>query len=43
MKPIAIDFIDAKICIHWIPEQISGWLKQEQGLAISQEQIYQHI
>jgi IS30 family transposase len=43
MTAVAIDWIDAKICLHWSPEQISGWLKQAQGLAISHERIYQHI
>jgi IS30 family transposase len=43
MTPVAIDLIDAKIRIHWSPEQISGWLKQEQGIAISHERIYQYI
>jgi IS30 family transposase len=43
MTAVAIEWIDAKICLHWSPEQISGWLKQAQGLAISHERIYQHI
>lgn len=28
---------------QWSPEQISGWLKREQGIQISHERIYQHI
>ena len=38
-----IDLIEAKLSINWSPEQISGWLKQEQGIASSHERIYQHI
>jgi IS30 family transposase len=43
MTAVAIDLIDAKIGINWSPEQISGWLKQEQDIAISHERIYQHV
>jgi IS30 family transposase len=43
MTPEVIALIDAKIVIDWSPEQISGWLKGEQGLLISHERIYQHI
>jgi IS30 family transposase len=43
MTSAVIDLIEAKLSINWSPEQISGWLKQEQGLAISHERIYQHI
>ena len=43
MTAVAIEWIDSKICLHWSPEQICGWLKQAQGLAISHERIYQHI
>jgi transposase, IS30 family len=38
-----IDLIEAKLSINWSPEQVSGWLKQEQGIAISHERIYQHV
>jgi IS30 family transposase len=38
-----IDLIDAKIVLDWSPEQISGWLKVDQGIKISHERIYQHI
>ncbi len=38
-----IDLIEAKLGINWSPEQVSGWLKQTQGIAISHERIYQHI
>jgi IS30 family transposase len=29
--------------MDWSPEQISGWLKNNQGILISRERIYQHI
>jgi IS30 family transposase len=38
-----IELIESKIIIDWSPEQVSGWLKKEQGVLISHERIYQHI
>lgn len=38
-----IELIESKIIIDWSPEQVSGWLKEERGLLISHERIYQHI
>ena len=35
--------IDARLQEDWSPEQISGWLKQEQADSVSPEWIYQHI
>jgi IS30 family transposase len=35
--------IEEKICLDWSPEQVSGWLKINQGIFISHERIYQHI
>jgi transposase, IS30 family len=43
MTLAVIDLIEAKLGINWSPEQVSGWMKQEQGIAISHERIYQHI
>ncbi|MDP2098929.1 MAG: IS30 family transposase [Gallionella sp.] len=43
MTAETIDLIDAKIMIDWSPEQISGWLRVDQGIKISHERIYQHI
>jgi IS30 family transposase len=43
MTAKVISLIDSKIIIDWSPEQISGWLKEEQALFISHERIYQHI
>jgi len=38
-----ITVIDSKIKEAWSPEQISGWLREEQNTLISHETIYQHI
>jgi IS30 family transposase len=38
-----IALIDSKINLEWSPEQISGWLKEEQDILISHETIYLHI
>lgn len=35
--------IETKICLDFSPEQVSGWLSKEQGIAISHERIYQHV
>ena len=35
--------IEEKIRLDWSPEQVSGWLKVNQGIVISHERIYQHI
>lgn len=43
MTLAVIALIEAKLRINWSPEQISGWLKVEQGLLISHERIYQYI
>ncbi len=43
MTEDVILMIEAKIALDWSPEQISGWLKVTQGIAISHERIYQHI
>ena len=38
-----VRLIEEKIVLDWSPEQVSGWLKAELGIAISHERIYQHI
>ncbi|WP_255358628.1 IS30 family transposase [Moritella sp. JT01] len=38
-----IELIDSKIKERWSPEQISGWLREDQSIYISYETIYQHI
>jgi IS30 family transposase len=43
MTPALILLIETHIVMDWSPEQISGWLKNERGIAISHERIYQHI
>jgi transposase, IS30 family len=43
MTPALIVLIEVRILMDWSPEQISGWLKNHQGIAISHERIYQHI
>jgi len=35
--------IEAKICLDWSPEQISGWLLKHYGIQVSHEWIYQYI
>ena len=43
MTPTLILLIETKIRLDWSPEQVSGQLKDELGILISHERIYQHI
>lgn len=43
MTPETIALIESKIMVDWSPEQTSGWLKMDRGIAISHERIYRHI
>jgi len=43
MTPELIEVIEAKIREEWSPEQISGWLLEENEQLISHESIYRHI
>lgn len=43
MTEVLIAKIESKLCIEWSPEQISGWLLQEQNELISHESIYLHV
>jgi IS30 family transposase len=43
MTTSLIEFIDFKLKEKWSPEQISGWLHENDPLHISHETIYQHI
>jgi IS30 family transposase len=43
MTPALILLIEARILLDWSPEQVSGQLKDELGILISHERIYQHI
>jgi IS30 family transposase len=43
MTTTTIELIESKINEKWSPEQVSGWLREDQGIGISYETIYQHI
>ncbi len=36
-------FVERLICKEWSPEQISGWMKDNMGIAVSHEWIYQYV
>ena len=36
-------FVERLICKEWSPEQISGWMKENMGIAVSHEWIYQYV
>jgi len=43
MTPALILLIETRIRLDWSPVQVSGQLKDELGILISHERIYQHI
>ena len=43
MTPALIILIEARLVMDWSPEQVSGSLKNDLGILISHERIYQHI
>jgi transposase, IS30 family len=43
MTASKITLIESKIRKRWSPEQVSGWLREEQDTLISHETIYRHI
>lgn len=43
MTPEMIAVIESKVRVEWSPEQISGWLLEDQDRLISHETIYLHI
>ena len=43
MTPEMIVTIESKLRIEWSPEQVSGWLSEEQEALISHETIYLHV
>ena len=43
MTPDMITVVESKLRVEWSPEQISGWLLNDQELLISHESIYLHI
>ena len=43
MTPEMIAAIEPKLRIQWSPEQVSGWLLEEEEELISYESIYLHV
>ena len=43
MKPQLLQLINEKLSLYWSPEQISGWLLEEQDQCISHESIYRYV
>ncbi|AGH46948.1 integrase catalytic subunit [Paraglaciecola psychrophila 170] len=43
MTTALIALIESKLTTKWSPEQVSGWLREDQSIDISYETIYQHI
>ena len=43
MTTALIALIESKLNERWSPEQVSGWLREDQSIDISYETIYQHI
>lgn len=43
MTPAMIGVIESKLRLDWSPEQISGWLLEDQEQLISHESIYLHV
>jgi len=43
MTTALITLIESKLTTKWSPEQVSGWLREDQSINISYETIYQHI
>jgi IS30 family transposase len=43
MTLAVIGLVEAKLRINGSPEQVSGWLKEEEGIGISHERICQHV
>ena len=43
MTTALIALIESKLTAKWSPEQVSGWLREDQGIDISYETIYQYI
>ncbi|MFT6255942.1 MAG: IS30 family transposase [Cellvibrionaceae bacterium] len=43
MTPELILLIEGKLDDKWSPEQISGWLSNEEYITISHETIYRHV
>ncbi len=44
MTPVLVGRVERLLVgRQWSPEQIAGWLRQEEGIQVSHESIYQHI
>ena len=43
MMPEMISLVESKLRLDWSPEQISGWLLDDQELLLSHETIYLHV
>ena len=43
MTVTVINLCETKLKLDWSPEQVSGWLKIEEGMSLSHERIYQHV
>lgn len=43
MQPDVVALVVEKLCLHWSPEQISGWLRDEGSQCVSHESIYRHV
>ena len=43
MTAEVVSSIESRIRLEWSPEQISGWLLEASGIAISHERIYQQV
>ena len=43
MTTARITLIESRFTAKWSPEQVSGWLREDQSIDISYETIYQHI
>jgi len=43
MTIAVISLCESKLKLDWSPEQVSGWLKNEEEICLSHERIYQHV
>jgi IS30 family transposase len=43
LEPVLWAWVRRLLAEHWSPEQVSLWLVQERGLAVSHEWIYQYV
>ncbi len=43
MTDVMVSLIEPLLREEWSPEQVSGWLSEIHGIALSHERIYQHV